>query len=46
MGDDIHVLAQAVTDMRNLTYALSFMMLLGMCIFLVLKCLQGKNQFA
>jgi len=43
VADDMHVLSQAVTDMRNLTYALSLMMLLGMCAFLVLKCLQGRR---
>jgi len=43
VADDMHVLSQAVTDMRNLTYCLSFIMLIGMIVFLVLKCLQGRT---
>lgn len=44
MGDDIHILAQAATDMRNLTYALSFFMLVGMVMFLALKCFQDRRR--
>ncbi|KAI6191428.1 hypothetical protein M3Y97_00227100 [Aphelenchoides bicaudatus] len=43
VADDMRTLSNAVVDMRNLTYALSFMMLLGMCMFLVLKCLQTRR---
>lgn len=43
VADDMHVLSQAVIDLRNLTYALSFISLIGMCLFLIMKCLQNRK---
>ncbi|CAD5235780.1 unnamed protein product [Bursaphelenchus xylophilus] len=44
VADDMHVLTEAITDMRNMTLGMVLISMVGMCIFLVLKYMQTRRN--
>jgi hypothetical protein len=43
VADDMHILTQAITDMRNMTFGLGLITMVGMLLFVALKCMQGRR---
>lgn len=44
VADDMHVMTEAITDMRNLTFGMVAITVVGMVVFIVLKVMQTQKH--